>query len=223
MPSVTPKFSVTFSVPEDEVDVTVNDRRALVCLAMAAFADASTEFVVSARADGRADGVNPQQVKITSAVVASVRRRSKRRALDLWTEPTPTNLTAARRLEPIGHEEQTQPVACCAAQSPPDGTGLPLSPARTGLDQGVTGERPTWLRTLRSSDLVRRVAVVDRLKLCLLVLVVMASGLVLLALAAFVVLTNTVALVITLAIVGTVIFWLSRRGLAEARRTNAGR
>ena len=28
---------------------------------------------------------------------------------------------------------------------------------------------------------------------------------------------------ITLAIVGTVIFWLSRRGLAEARKTNAGR
>jgi hypothetical protein len=142
MPSVAPKFSVTFSVPEDEVDVTVNDRRALVCLAMAAFADASTELVVSARADGRADGVNPQQVKITSAVVASVRGRPKRRALDLWTEPTPTNLTAARGLEPIGHEEQTQPGACCAAQSPPDGIAS-LSPARTGLDQGVTGERPT--------------------------------------------------------------------------------
>jgi len=87
----------------------------------------------------------------------------------------------------------------------------------------VADERPTWLPTLRSSDLVRRVAVVDRLKLCLLVLVVLASGLGLLALAAFVVLTNKVALVITLAIVGTVIFWLSRRGLAEARRTNAGR
>ena len=64
---------------------------------------------------------------------------------------------------------------------------------------------------------------VDRLKLCLLVLVVMASGLVLLALAAFVVLTNKVALVITLAIVGTIIFLLARRGLAEARRTNSGR
>jgi hypothetical protein len=50
---------------------------------MAAFADASTELVVSARADGRADGVNPQQVKITSAVVARVRGRPKRRALDL--------------------------------------------------------------------------------------------------------------------------------------------
>jgi hypothetical protein len=107
MPSVTPKFSVTFSVPEDEVDVTVNDRRALVCLAMAAFADASTELVVSARADGRADGINPQQVKITSAVVASVRGRPKRRALELWTEPTPTNLTAARGLAPIGHEADT--------------------------------------------------------------------------------------------------------------------
>jgi hypothetical protein len=60
-------------------------------------------------------------------------------------------------------------------QTPPDGIAS-ISPARTGLDQGVTGERPTWLRTLRSSDLVRRVAVVDRLKLCLLV---MTSGLVL--------------------------------------------
>lgn len=202
-------------MPEDEVDVTVNDRRAPVCLVMAAFADASTELVVSARADG----VNPQQVKITTAVVASVRGRPKRRALDLWTEPTPTNLTAARGLEPIGHEEQTQPVACCAAQSPPDGIAS-LSPARTGLDQGVTNESPTWLRTLRSSDLVRRVAVVDRLKLCLLV---MASGLLLLALAAFVVLTDKVALVITLAILATVIFLLYRWGLAEARRTNSGR
>ena len=64
---------------------------------------------------------------------------------------------------------------------------------------------------------------VNRLKLCLLVLVVLASGLVLLALAAFVVLTNKVALVITLAIVGTIIFLLARRGLAEERRTNAGR
>ena len=84
----------------------------------------------------------------------------------------------------------------------------------------MTGERPTWLRTLRSSDLVRRVAVVDRLKLCLLV---MASGLVLLALAAFIVLTNTVALVITLAIMGTIVFLLARRGLAEAETTNSGR
>ena len=82
---------------------------------------------------------------------------------------------------------------------------------------------PNRTRTLRNEKRVRRVAVVDRLKLCLLVLVVLASGLGLLALAAFVVLTNKVALVITLAIVGTVIFWLSRRGLAEARRTNAGR
>ncbi|MGD0986020.1 MAG: hypothetical protein ABSA65_19765 [Acidimicrobiales bacterium] len=142
MPSVTPESLVTFSVPEDEPDVTVNDRRAPVCLAMAAFADASTELVVSARTDRRADGVNPQQVKITSAVVASERGRPKRRALDLWTEPTPTNLTAARGLEPIGPEEQTQPVACCAGQSPPDGIAS-LSPARTGLDQGVTGERAT--------------------------------------------------------------------------------
>ena len=104
-------------------------------------------------------------------------------------------------------------------QTPPDGIAS-ISPARTGLDQGVTGERPTWLRTLRSSDLVRRVAVVDRLKLCLLV---MAGGLVLLALAAFIVLTNTVALVITLAILGTIVFLLARRGLAEAGRTNSGR
>ena len=64
---------------------------------------------------------------------------------------------------------------------------------------------------------------VNKLKLCLLVLVVLASGLGLLALAAFVVLTNKVALVITLAIVGTIIFLLARRGLAEERRTNAGR
>ena len=85
------------------------------------------------------------------------------------------------------------------------------------------GQAPNLTPYTQSDDLVRRVAVVDRLKLCLLVLVVLASGLGLLALAAFVVLTNKVALVITLAIVGTVIFWLSRRGLAEARRTNAGR
>jgi hypothetical protein len=64
------------------------------------------------------------------------------------------------------------------------------------------------------------VAVVDRLKLCLLV---MASGLVLLALAVLIVLTNTVALVITLAIMGTIVFLLARRGLAEAGRTNSGR
>jgi hypothetical protein len=64
------------------------------------------------------------------------------------------------------------------------------------------------------------VAVVDRLKLCLLV---MASGLVLLALAVLIVLTNTVALVITLAVMGTIVFLLARRGLAEARRTNAER
>ena len=94
-------------------------------------------------------------------------------------------------------------------------------PARrgTGLDQGVTGERPTWLRTLWSSDLVRRVIAVHRLKLCLLV---GASGLGLLALAVLILLTNTVALVISLAILGTVIFLLVRWGLAEARRTNAG-
>ncbi len=82
------------------------------------------------------------------------------------------------------------------------------------------GERPTWLRTLWSNDLVRRVVAVHRLKLCLLVVV---SGLGLLALAAVIVLTNTVALVITLAILGTIVFLVRRWGLAEARRTNAGR
>ena len=107
-------------------------------------------------------------------------------------------------------------------QTPPDGIAS-LSPARTGLDQAVTGKRPTWLRTLWSNDLVRRVAVVDRLKLCLLV---MASGLVLLALAVLIVLANAVVLVITLAIVGTVLFLLARRGLSGAEqefRTKAGR
>jgi hypothetical protein len=64
------------------------------------------------------------------------------------------------------------------------------------------------------------VAVVNRLKLCL---SVVASGLGLLVLAAFVVLTNKVALVITLAILGTIVFLLARRGLAEAGRTNSGR
>ena len=110
-------------------------------------------------------------------------------------------------------------------QTPPDGIAS-ISPARTGLDQGVTTKRPTWLRTLWSDDLVRRVVAVNRLKLCLLVLVVLASGLGLLALAAFVVLTNKVALVITLAIVGTVLFLLARRGLSGAEqefRTKAGR
>ena len=97
---------------------------------------------------------------------------------------------------------------------------MPLSPARAGLDQAVTDERPTWLRTLRSDDLVRRVVAVNRFTLCLLVL---ASGLGLLALAVLIVLTNTVALVITLAIMGTIVFLLARRGLAEAGRTNSGR
>jgi hypothetical protein len=64
------------------------------------------------------------------------------------------------------------------------------------------------------------VVAVNRLKLCLLVL---ASGLVLLALAVLIVLTNTVALVITLAIMGTIVFLLGRSALAEGRRTNAGR
>jgi hypothetical protein len=52
---------------------------------------------------------------------------------------------------------------------------------------------------------------------------VVAGGLGLLALVVLVLLTNTVALVISLAIVATIIFLLSRWSLAEARRTNAGR
>jgi UPF0716 family protein affecting phage T7 exclusion len=51
----------------------------------------------------------------------------------------------------------------------------------------------------------------------------MASGLGLLALAKVIVLTNTVALVITLAILGTIVLLVRRWSLAEARRTNAGR
>ena len=58
------------------------------------------------------------------------------------------------------------------------------------------------------------------MKLCLLV---MASGLGLLALVVLVLLANAVVLVITLAIVGMVLFLLARRGLAEGRRTNEGR
>ena len=67
---------------------------------------------------------------------------------------------------------------------------------------------------------MRRVVAVNRLKLCL---SVVASGLGLLALAAVIVLTNTVALAITLAILGTIVFLVRRWSLAEARRTNAGR
>jgi hypothetical protein len=52
---------------------------------------------------------------------------------------------------------------------------------------------------------------------------VLASGLGLLALTVLIVLTNTVALAITLAIMGTIVFLLARRGSAEARKTNAGR
>ena len=54
-------------------------------------------------------------------------------------------------------------------------------------------------------------------------LLVLASGLGLLALAVLIVLTNTVALVITLAIMGTIVFLLARRGVAEARKTNSAR
>jgi hypothetical protein len=64
------------------------------------------------------------------------------------------------------------------------------------------------------------VVAVNRFTLSLLVL---ASGFGLLALAVLIVLTNTVALVITLAIMGTIVFLLARRGLAEAGRTNSGR
>jgi lipopolysaccharide/colanic/teichoic acid biosynthesis glycosyltransferase len=67
------------------------------------------------------------------------------------------------------------------------------------------------------------VVAVNRLKLCLLVV---ASGLGLLALAVLIVLANAVVLVITLAIVGTVLFLLARRGLSGAEqefRTKAGR
>ncbi|MGD0876036.1 MAG: hypothetical protein ABSA14_13770 [Acidimicrobiales bacterium] len=60
---------------------------------------------------------------------------------------------------------------------------------------------------------------VDRLKRSLLVV---ASGLVLLALAVLIVLTNAVALVVTLAIVATIILLLFRWGLAEERRTKVG-
>jgi len=54
-------------------------------------------------------------------------------------------------------------------------------------------------------------------------LLVLASGLGLLALAVLIVLTNTVALVITLAIMGTIVFLLAHRGVAEARKTNSAR
>jgi lipopolysaccharide/colanic/teichoic acid biosynthesis glycosyltransferase len=64
------------------------------------------------------------------------------------------------------------------------------------------------------------VVAVNRLKLCLLVV---AGGLGLLALVVLVLLTNTVALVISLAILGSIVFLLVRWGLAEGRRTNAGR
>jgi hypothetical protein len=132
---------VIFSVPEDELDFTVNDRWTPVCFAMAAFAAASTELVVSAWADGRADGVNPQQAKTTTAVAASVRGRPKRQSLDLRTKPTSTNLTVARGLEPIGHEEQTQPVACCAAQQQAEAAYETILPLIAGGDIGPAHER----------------------------------------------------------------------------------
>ncbi len=57
------------------------------------------------------------------------------------------------------------------------------------------------------------------LKTCLLVV---ACGLGLLALVVIVLLTNTVALVITLAILATVIFLLARRGLEERGKMSGG-
>ena len=120
-------------------------------------------------------------------------------------------LTAARLTNVFGRSR--------SEQTSPDGIAN-LSPAFAGLDQAVAGRAPNRTRTLWSDDLVRRVVAVNRLKLCLLVL---ASGLGLLALAVLIVLANAVVLVITLAIVGMVLFLLARRGLAEGRRTNEGR
>jgi lipopolysaccharide/colanic/teichoic acid biosynthesis glycosyltransferase len=71
-------------------------------------------------------------------------------------------------------------------------------------------------------DLGRRVAVIRAVRRCLL-LVVPAAALVVLA--TLLVLTNTTTLVITLAVVGLVIFELCRRGLAAeapARRPSGG-
>ena len=42
MPIATPESSVTFSVPEEEDDLTITERCAPVCLAIAAFAAANT-------------------------------------------------------------------------------------------------------------------------------------------------------------------------------------
>ena len=120
-------------------------------------------------------------------------------------------LTAARLTNVFGRSR--------SEQTSPDGVAS-LSVAFAGLDQAVAGRAPNRTRTLWSDDLVRRVVAVNRLKLCLLVV---ASGLGLLALAVLIVLANAVVLVITLAIVGTVLFLLARRGLAEGRRTNEGR
>jgi len=64
------------------------------------------------------------------------------------------------------------------------------------------------------------VVAVNRLKVCL---SVVAGGLGLLVLAAVIVLTNTVALVITLAVLATIVFLVRRWSLAEVRGTNSGR
>ena len=118
-------------------------------------------------------------------------------------------LTAARLTNVFGRSR--------SEQTSPDGVAS-LSVAFAGLDQAVAGRAPNRTRTLWSDDLVRRVVAVNRLKLCLLVV---ASGLGLLALAVLIVLANAVVLVITLAIVGTVLFLLARRGLAEEHRTKS--
>ncbi len=88
-----------------------------------------------------------------------------------------------------------------------------------GGRQARDGRAPDSSPYTRREDLVRRVDAVDRLKRSLLVV---ASGLVLLALAVLIVLTNAVALVVTLAIVATIILLLFRWGLAEERRTKVG-
>ena len=81
------------------------------------------------------------------------------------------------------------------------------------------GRGPNFNPYTLEQDLLKRVVAVKALKRSLLVV---ASGLGLLALAVLIVLTNAVALVITLTIVGTIIFLLFRWGLAEGRRTRVG-
>ena len=40
-------------------------------------------------------------------------------------------------------------------------TAVALRPARTALDQGVTGEHPTWRRTLSSNNCAEQTAIVS--------------------------------------------------------------